>query len=93
MMKTLFDFILGKYPWFIRWTFYLMIGMVTVLGGAFSLGWQAAPLADAYVDKRVEIWMGPKMVERNMQFKQIDEKLQVLQNDTRDIRNYLMGTK
>lgn len=92
-MKTLFDFILGKYPWFIRWTFYLMIGMVTVLGGAFSLGWQAAPLADAYVDNRIEQWAAPKIEVRNHQLKAIDEKLLGLQNDTRDIRNYLMGKR
>lgn len=90
-MKFLFDIILEKAPWFIRWTFYLMIVMVTALGGAFSLGWQAAPYADAYVDHRIESWSAPRIALRNQQLKNIDDKLHTLSEDTRDIKNHLMG--
>lgn len=60
-MKFLFDYVLEKQPWLIRWTFYVMIGLVTLLGGAFTLGWQAAPYANAFIDVRIEEKVDPKL--------------------------------
>lgn len=74
-MKILFDYILAKQPWLIRWTFYVMIGLMTSLGGAFTMGWQAAPYADAYIDSRITTWAAPKIIIRDLQFTSVHNRL------------------
>jgi hypothetical protein len=74
-VKLLFDYLMEKQPWFIRWTFYLMIGLVTMLGGAFTMGWQAAPYADAYIDDRINEFAGPRIILRDEQFRAVHARL------------------
>jgi hypothetical protein len=74
-VNSLFEALLAKQPWIVRWTFYLMIGLVTILGGAFTLGWQAVPHVESYVDGRIERYAGPRREFRDQQIKGLHDRL------------------
>jgi hypothetical protein len=92
-MKTFFDYVLERFPWVVRWTFYVMAGMVSLLGGAFTMGWQAVPVVESYVDDRVNKIINPMKTMRDQQISNIESDIREIKTDMRDIRNSLIGPR
>jgi hypothetical protein len=49
MAKGLFESLLEKAPWLVRWVFYIFWGGAIVMSSSFIFGWDSKTFTDAYI--------------------------------------------
>lgn len=74
--------LLDLLPWYVK---YAVVAIVMI---AYAPSW----VAEKY-DQRWDLRAAPHIKERDAQFKALEKDLEDIKQDTREIRNHLMGAK
>ncbi len=85
------NWLLDKLPGFIKWPITMSVLLGYVLYRVFLFGYEAPISANTWFDHRWDARAAPYIRERESQFKSLESDLVDIKQDTRDIRNYLMG--
>jgi hypothetical protein len=77
MLESLFESILAKAPWLVRWVFYIFWGGAVVMTGLFIKGWDARYAFDSHIsaiaDDVFERKIAPMKATRDGQVVSIQE--------------------
>lgn len=86
-MKTIFDSILEKAPWFVRWIFYIFWAGAIAMTWLFWQGWSAKDKSDKYFSAIAsdvfEQKMAPLKSARDIQVNNIETRLNSLDSETK----------
>ena len=82
------DKALEKLPWIAKIPFYLSMALIWLMVWSFNIGMELPTKAQDWFDGNYDRKSAPLMAE----IKALREDMKETKQDTRDIRNHLMGT-